>query len=77
MATTDPLKRTEWALLFPLKAGLLSLRSSASLELKAESSNDSNSAGTQPAPARLRLRRGSSMTDLGRPPPVSPVHLNP
>ncbi|KAF6210480.1 hypothetical protein GE061_013586 [Apolygus lucorum] len=66
------IKKTEWALLFPLKAGLLSLRSSASLELK-----PAGPPGSPVIPARLRLRRGSSMTDLGRPPPLSPVHLAP
>ena len=47
------LRSTEWALLFPLKAGLLSLKSSCSLNLAPAGSNP-----------RIKLRRGSSLSDL-------------
>ncbi|KXZ75740.1 hypothetical protein TcasGA2_TC035020 [Tribolium castaneum] len=44
---------TEWALLFPLKAGLFTMKSSTSLK-------------TNPSTPRLRMRRGSSMSDLDK-----------
>jgi len=65
-------KSTEWALLFPLKAGLFAMKSSLSLRSVARSDKDSGnetpktSASRKGPPPRARMRRGSSLSDLNK-----------
>ncbi|KAH0955117.1 hypothetical protein HN011_007887 [Eciton burchellii] len=65
-------KSTEWALLFPLKAGLFAMKSSLSLRSVARSDKDSDketpkiSASRKGPPSRARMRRGSSLSDLNK-----------
>lgn len=49
-------KRTEWALLFPLKASLLTIKSSTTPKIERKDPNMD----------RLRMRRGSSMSELDK-----------
>lgn len=60
---------TEWALLFPLRAGLFSLKSSV-VSLEADRKMTSGAASlmgsTEELAPRLRLRRRSSMSDLDK-----------
>lgn len=51
-------KTTEWALLFPLKASLLTIKSSSTI-LKKENRKDAKM-------DRLKMRRGSSMSELDK-----------
>jgi hypothetical protein len=50
---------TEWALLFPLRAGLFAMKSSSVDRLK-------KNLKESPSTCRLRMRRGSSMSDLDK-----------
>lgn len=50
---------TEWALLFPLKAGLFAMKSSSSTEIKKKYPD-------YPEPTRLCIRRGSSMSEIDK-----------
>jgi len=58
-------KSTEWALLFPLKAGLFAMKSSLSLRSVARSDKDSGKEAPKKGP-RTRMRRGSSLSDLNK-----------
>jgi len=60
---------TEWALLFPLRAGLFSVKSSVvslDADRKMASAAGSLRGSTEELPHRLRLRRRSSMSDLDK-----------
>lgn len=62
-------KSTEWALLFPLKAGLFAMKSSLSSKSVSRGEKESKerlskkSLGLQP---RAKIRRGSSLSDLDK-----------
>lgn len=56
---------TEWALLFPLKAGLFSMKHS-SITRSADRLKKKSNAKDLPESNRLRMRRGSSMSELDK-----------
>lgn len=57
-------KSTEWALLFPLKAGLFAMKSS--LSSKSVNREKEKIAKEKATLARARIRRGSSLSDLDK-----------
>lgn len=60
-------KSTEWALLFPLKAGLFAMKSSLSSRSVARSEKDDKDGFSKKnPPSRARMRRGSSLSDLDK-----------
>ncbi|KAJ8932399.1 hypothetical protein NQ314_014693, partial [Rhamnusium bicolor] len=61
----DDTRTTEFALLFPLKAGLFTMKSS-SVARSAERIKKKSGAKEIPTHSRLRMRRGSSMSDLDK-----------
>lgn len=60
-------KSTEWALLFPLKAGLFAMKSSLSLKSVSRETRESKERlSTKHLQPRARMRRGSSLSDLDK-----------
>ncbi|EZA60328.1 hypothetical protein X777_13417 [Ooceraea biroi] len=59
-------KSTEWALLFPLKAGLFAVKSSLSLRSVGRSERDGKDKLPKKNLPRARIRRGSSLSDLDK-----------
>lgn len=58
-------RTTEWALLFPLKAGLFTMKSS-SVTRSVDRFKKHSKSKTSPEKTRLSMRRGSSMSELDK-----------
>lgn len=59
-------KSTEWALLFPLKAGLFAMKSSLSSKSMGREKESKDRLSRKNFPPRSRMRRGSSLSDLDK-----------